>query len=403
MIGNRLNGLLKTIQNTIAPISSIEEEEEDKSENSSSRLNNFEFNLSDSSEEDSNNNNENQTTSEINDNQLIQYYETIKKINELFPAAPNLVENPQLLSNTIEDLLDEIQSLSKQDESTRILYENHATLKSLKECLIQKEKEKDELTIKNRDLNDQLIQLGEEDDFVFDSIKQQYSDIKTEAITKQNHLEQQLTTNENIKAELASLQNQIDQSQNDDEVILKQLGDERRQYEQLLIQLSSYQASPQNVDPIALSSENELKHLEDEINQMQKETDMYVSQHNIDISNQKIRISELESQLQLLVDQYQNACDKKKKAQEQNHEEDTNKAENDEFRKNITSLLLKYYKGEKDALTQLKMIFNWTDDEMESMNSENQGISGIIKKSAVIFKAFKDSWTSWLIQAADSS
>ena len=110
-----------------------------------------------------------------------------------------------------------------------------------------------------------------------------------------------------------------------------------------------------------------------------------------------------------LAEKYQQICDDHNKSSNSNEAEkveiDLNNDLNDEnndFRINITSLLLKHYKGDKEAINQLQSIFGWTQEEMYSMKSENKGLSGFIKKGAKIFNRFTDSWTSWLIQAAES-
>lgn len=406
-----LNGLLKTLQNTIALNPEDEEEGNNEYDESENKDKDQDTNIQSTDfDDDLNLDIDDESDQEDGEQkQLMPYYNAINKINDLFPAQ-NFLDNPDLLPTAIKDLCHSIQSLTNEQESVRVLCDNHQSLKSIIDEISKEEKTREMKITENQKLKEELADITQDDE-EFKKINEMDSNlqkIKKEINEKQRKLDQQLSENEQLKAKIKSIQLKIDQTQSNELSINDQLEEERERYSQLLQELNSYQAaSEQSFSSMSSFEDQEVSNLESEVNSMKQEIDKLTQK--TESSNQSNIIENLESKMKELTEKYQQICDKYNKSNNLNEDEkvelDLNNDLNDEnndFRINITSLLLKHYKGDKEAVNQLQSIFGWTQEEMDSMKSENKGFSGFLKKSAKIFNRFTDSWTSWLIQAADS-
>lgn len=410
----KINGFLKTLQNTIALNAEDEEEENNEYDESENKGNNSTTETDiDTKDLDDDLNLDIDDDSDLEENgeqsQLMTYYNAVNKINDLFPAQ-NLLDNPTLLPTTIKDLCSNVQSLTNEQESIRVLYENHLSLKSVIDEINKEEKTREIKITENQSLKEELAEITQENE-EFKKINELNSNlqkIKKEINESQRKLEQQLSMNEQLKTKIKSIQNEISQTKSNEVSINDQLEEERERYSQLLQELNTYQtASEQSFTSMSSFEDQEVSNLENEVNLMKIEIEKLTQKS--EKSNQNNLIENLESQMKELAEKYQQICDDHNKSSNSNEAEkveiDLNNDLNDEnndFRINITSLLLKHYKGDKEAINQLQSIFGWTQEEMDSMKSENKGLSGFIKKGAKIFNRFTDSWTSWLIQAAES-
>lgn len=409
-----LNGILKTLQNTIALNTEDEEEENNEYDEPVNKENDQTLddgNQSDGVDEDLNLDIDDESDQEGNDEQkqIMSYYNAVNKINEMFPAK-NFLDNPDLLPAEIEELCHNIQSLTDEQESVRVLYENQLSLKSIIDEINKEEKIREARITENQNLKEELADITQDNEEFkkYSDMNNNLQKIKKEIDEKQRRLDQQHSANEQLKTKIKSIQSEIDQTKNNELSITDQLEEERERYSQLLLELNSYQAaSEQSSSSMSSFEDQEVANLEEEVNTIKLEIEK-LTQKSEKI-NQNNTIEVLEARMQELAEKYQQICDDHQNENNLNAVEDVelelndnDNEENNDFRINITSLLLKHYKGDKEAVNQLQSIFGWTQEEMDSMNSENKGISGFLKKGMRIFNRFTDSWTSWLIQAADS-
>ena len=242
----KLNGFLKTLQNTIALNAEDDEEENNEYDESGNKdkdqISDDDIN-SIAADEDLNLDIDYESDQEENDEQMqmMVYYNVINKINDLFPAQ-NFLENPDSLPGVIEELCHNIQSLTDEQESVRVLYDNHLSLQSVIDEINKEEKNREIKITENQNLKEELADITQDNEEFkkINEINTNFQQIKKDVEEKQRKLDYQYSINEQLKAKIKSIQSEIDQSQNNELSISDQLEEERERYSQLLQELNSY-------------------------------------------------------------------------------------------------------------------------------------------------------------------
>ena len=404
---NRLKDGIKTIKSRLE----LDQEEEENDENLSEEEDDI-FNFFKRKKNDNHNPNPDKTNAKIADvdididlsdefydnesderKKMKQYFNAIKKIDDLFPSY-DFLKNPEQIENAINELNKNILSLNSEQESLRVLLDNGLTLKSVMADIEKEERHREEAIDNIQFLIEQLANTNDV------SIKQTIdlpSAIKENGEAEKNV---NLITMEidQIKSSIEKTKQNIKQYSDENEDLEDQLEEERYKYSQLLQELSSFQETTKDFNENRNSNfeSKEVNDLEEELNSMKQELEKLKPKNDI-----KQTISTLESELQKLTEKYQQVCDNNESLNTEIKGEMEYDSSNDE-RINITSLLLKYYKGDKNVVNQLKTIFEWTQEELDLLKPENRGLSKFLRKGASYFNRFAENWTSWLLQAAES-
>ncbi|OHT05617.1 hypothetical protein TRFO_26564 [Tritrichomonas foetus] len=355
---------------------------------------------------------------------MMPYFQAFSKISGLFPAE-DFVKNPDSLPQKISELCKNIQSLTDEQETVRVLYDNYQNLKNLSDEVEKLENSREKSINENQALKEKLADLQNS---IFDENlenSEKNNDSKNEknefgdkleqinsATRKFNDLQRKLSQisseNDLMKAKIERLNKEIADSQNEDESIEEQLEEEREKYAALLLELSSIQSATGSSSNQNNSFEDqEVSNLEEEVAAMKQELERLSPSAKPPgtIEALEKRMAELAKKYQIICEDTQNKSNlpsSQNLTSSQTNHNDIYDSRNDD-RINITSLLLKHYKGDKEAVNLLRNIFGWTDSDLAMMNPENRGFAGLIKKGARIFNRFSDTWTSWLLQAAEST
>ena len=376
-----LRGLLQKIQDAINIEYDNEEEEEEEEEVSEQDI------LGSESVEEENF--DPIPTPKKENEQLLLYYKTVKKLSSFFPGT-DFVTNPSQIRHSINEINQNIQNLIEEQNRLDLLYDSCRSLTSIEQEITQLRQKSQQLNQSNKTLqnhinnlhnllsSDQLSQIDK------DSATQQLQDLRSQ-------VESKTLSNSQLQSSISLLESQLDSNSKMNSSIQSELAEERILYSQIMSEINSFQSSPSSSD--RFGSDSDVSLLEERLACGRSELER-LSAIAVDLPP----VEALESELNSLVDTFNEMCrTKREDAARAESEQEPAEAE----RAEITDLLFAHARGDRDSLEKLREAFAWTEEEMAALRDENRGISGFMRKGARMFCRFRDLWTSWLISASE--
>ena len=316
---------------------------------------------------------------------LLPYYHAIQKLNGFFPNR-DFKKHPSQLAQAIKEMNADIERLTLEQEKLRQESDILREINSKRRGISENESLMQALLAKQKSL-ERAVQNLEIVNSTMEDSSMDLDSAEKKMVEVQNIFQSQLSDNEQTRREIARLKEHLEMCQEQDANLLKDLEDEKDSYNQLVKQLSTFQAEVQGIR--AEEDELEVTRLEEELATANAEWER-LRETRIP----KEEVEQIEKELAQLTEEYKHLVEEKEMPREA-------VSEVDNIRNEITELLVRHFSGDKAAIDDLKSKFGWTDEQMAALKEERGGLTGFIKQGAKLFTGFRDAWTSWLIAASE--
>lgn len=350
--------------------------------------------------------NNNNITSDVN-NDIKKYYDGIKALNDAFFQNNEYMKNPDLLVGDIKDKRDKIEELEKVKSELTVECDRKRSIYNLKNSLDQVQEENNKLKHITKNLETEIDDLKK----VQDNNINKENDIKTMIDNNEIKMKEYQNEYQNLSAELSrmnetylSIKSEYEKNKREYETILKKIETSNKALDQ---NMREKQNSANRYEQI----KNEYVALTNKLNALQSE-----DQYSLDIeetenikkyerANEDLmrEINGIKKKKDELLegnslDMYYNMyADLKKQINEKEGKKDSNPFNNTSSEREEITRLLFEYSSSKD-ISKLKKYFGWSESDMNTLIEENQNI---FVRSTKMFTAFRDSWSNWLINAAN--
>jgi len=342
--------------------------------------------------------------------EYLGFYTSIKKSSLLFPGS-NITENPLSIIDEIstiiqktsdiadkranlEKSLNYARNLEKLDKEILILNEklskSLSSRDTIKEELSNVKKSKVDFNNQRKQLESKLnsnaqMKINLENEVKVSKVA--LDDLNSTLLALQESIITQKAQNEKLLANFQSLSQKSESSSQKNDELQYELEAEEIKFNQIAKSLDSLQNESNNEE--IMVPDDELEKMQNKLSNLQLKHERIKAQ--IDSSIKGKSVHEIQSVLAELSEKHQAIIQERASSKQESPE----KAE----KKSITQLLLSHYQGDPSAINALATIFEWSQDEKDSLEKEKETFWS---KSTSIFKNFRDMWSNWLISSVEN-
>lgn len=341
-------------------------------------------------------------------NVLLPYFESLSKIQNLFPAK-RIMNDPDALIAELEsiqqkqndlisqrdkfsEILDAQRSLDFVEQDLKGSEENLNLIRSNTDKLKADLDKARKLKLAARSKAAEMQAILQQNSIRHNELKtkienliQQINDVKSSTAEVKSNVEGQINTNQRLQSKIDQMQQDYMKSREETESIQYEIDEENSKLQQVLEQLDA--AQNQSNEQRKSYESSEISELEQTVNSLQRAVDAAEKQALIERNG--MTVADIEKKLSELSEKHKKLSTKT----------DTQKEETTDIRKEISDMIIAHINGDQEAADKMKTYFNWSDVQINRAKEEKLGFWG---KTSKFFSTFTDSWSSWLIAAADN-
>jgi myosin heavy subunit len=310
---------------------------------------------------------------------LLPYYEAVKEINsKCFPTVRQ--DDASTLPARLSELIKAQPLLTQEYESLQSLSNSCRHLSQVKK---ESQQLQTELHAKRQEKQAHLAHISQLEQTA--KLPADIPDVGTaekRLSAAQMNLERQDALNQQLHHKIASLKSQMQTVHSSEDAVQQALEEERGKYARLVEELNALELRTDV--PSVTPEEAAISELERDLGAIQIDIEKLRSQQR------ESEISEIDLELEKVREQHRQLVERRARPAEmalEHHE-----------RRDVTTLLVNHYRGDKEAIGQLRQYFGWSEEDVLALGERQRPLGGLLR----LFTGFRDLWTSWLIAASES-